>query len=125
MINTQNRGNNSQGHIPLGEDLEEYDFPIVIGQKGFVCQVGRKIGEGSYGIVHEAKIIRSLNNIDIEEKRIVIKFVDCSQDHNTFVDFEKEFQAMLNVEHQKVKGFCRLVDSGTCKENLIRGLVSE
>ena len=60
--------------------------------------MGPKITQGSYGVVHEAKIIRSINNREIDEKAIVIKFVDCFMDNNSLIEFERELLVMLNLE---------------------------
>lgn len=73
--------------------------------------------------MHKAEIIECRQNQELSDRRIVVKFIDCSQDRNSFADFEREYQAMLNIEYYKLKGFCRLIDSGSCDEILIQGLL--
>ena len=96
---------------------------MVIGEHGIVCKVGRRIGRGSFGYVHEAKIVQNLYNqqarLDIQ---IVVKFVDCSEQHNKFDLFQKELQASLDVKYHKLDGLSNMIDSGTVDPKMIQRL---
>ena len=59
QLDRRNQGSTANQIRMQQNSLKEarYSFPVVIGQKGYVCKIGRRIGQGSFGYVHEADII--------------------------------------------------------------------
>ena len=119
MENNAILGNNSSSN----QTTVRYNFPVVTGGNGFVCKIGRRIGKGSFGYVHEAKIIQNIKDKrSYNTEQIVVKFVDCSQQHNKFDLFVKELDANLEVKSHKLDGLTNMIDNGQVKPDQIKGL---
>ena len=88
--------------------MENYEFPVVIGQNGTTYQVRYQIGEGTFGTVHAASVVPN----SLQESQIVIKFIDTASDMATYKTYQDELRTLQKVKQSNVQGLQKLVDFG-------------